>query len=186
MSFNLREMGDESSIQMRQLWQIKALLFIRKTATLGINDQFNETLRITNELETMPQAVNFIKQIVLLLAHGGSSTVNTLNQTSFHMWRMVRLEAEIFASVGGVPVDSVGQCRLFPDDQNIQKGNRTVWLYFHGLKLLRWLRKFCNHSGPWGQTTNVSSMYRSYSNVLCRVKSQFLKMLHEDAANNGW
>jgi hypothetical protein len=24
--------------------------------------------------------------------------------------------------------------------------------WMEGLKLLRWLRKFFNHSGPWGQT----------------------------------
>jgi hypothetical protein len=33
--------------------------------------------------------------------------------------------------VSGVSVDFGGQCRLFPDDENIQKTNRTAWLYFH-------------------------------------------------------
>jgi hypothetical protein len=45
---------------------------------------------------------------------------------------MVRFEVEISASVGGFPVLFRGQCRLFPDDQTIQKGNRNVWLYFQG------------------------------------------------------
>jgi hypothetical protein len=56
-----------------------------------------------------------------------------------------------------------------------------------GVKILRWLGKTCNRSGPWGQTRNVSSTYRSHSDgLLCRVKSKFLKMLHEDVAHNGW
>jgi hypothetical protein len=57
--------------------------------------------------------------------------VKTLNQTSFHMQRMVRFEVEISAGVSGFLVDFGGQCRLSPDDQNIQKGNRTIWLYLH-------------------------------------------------------
>jgi hypothetical protein len=51
--------------------------------------------------------------------------VKTLNQTSFHMWRMVRFEVEVSASVGGFSVDFGGQCRLFSDDRKIQKRNRT-------------------------------------------------------------
>jgi hypothetical protein len=65
---------------------------------------------------------------------------------------MVRFEAEISASVGEFPVDFGGQSHLFPDDQNIQKGNCTdsisIVNWMEGLKLLRWLKKFCNHSGP--------------------------------------
>jgi hypothetical protein len=44
---------------------------------------------------------------------------------------MVRVEVEVSAIVGGFPVDFGGQCRLFPDNQNMKKGNCTVWLYFH-------------------------------------------------------
>jgi hypothetical protein len=80
---------------------------------------------ITVELETSSQAAVFINQN-LFLAYGGSSIVKILNQTSFHMWQMVRVEFEILASVGGFPVDFGGQCRLFPDDQNIKKGNHTL------------------------------------------------------------
>jgi hypothetical protein len=32
---------------------------------------------------------------------------------------MVGIEVEISANVGGFPVDFVGQCYLFPDDENI-------------------------------------------------------------------
>jgi hypothetical protein len=39
--------------------------------------------------------------------------VKTLNQTSFHMLRMVRVVAEISAIVGGFHIDFSGQCRLF-------------------------------------------------------------------------
>jgi hypothetical protein len=41
-----------------------------------------------------------------------------------------------------------------------------------GLKLLRCLRKFCNRSGPRGQTTNVSSPYISHSDGLCCAESR--------------
>jgi hypothetical protein len=39
---------------------------------------------------------------------------------------MVRFEIEISVSVGGFSVDSDGKCRLFSDDQNIQKGDYVV------------------------------------------------------------
>jgi hypothetical protein len=68
----------------------------------------------------------YFSQILSFLAYGGSSIVKTLDQTSFHMWRMVRVEVEISACVGGFPVELCGQCCLFPDDQNVQKGNHTV------------------------------------------------------------
>jgi hypothetical protein len=48
------------------------------TATLGINDRFNETWGITIDLEIMSQAADFIKQILSLVAYGGSSVVKTL------------------------------------------------------------------------------------------------------------
>jgi hypothetical protein len=70
------------------------------TVTLGINDQVNETLGITTDLEITFQAANFIKQILLFLAYGGSPIVKTLNQTSFHMRQMVRVKVEISVSVG--------------------------------------------------------------------------------------
>jgi hypothetical protein len=50
-------------------------------ATLEINDQVNETLRITVELEVTSQAADFFKQILSFLAYGGSSIAKTLNQT---------------------------------------------------------------------------------------------------------
>jgi hypothetical protein len=104
----------------------KLLLFIQITATLGINDQINETLRITAELKMTSQAADFFNQTLSFLAYVGSSIVKTLDQASFHMQRMFRVEVEISASVGGFPVDFGGWCFLFPDDQNIKKGNRTV------------------------------------------------------------
>jgi hypothetical protein len=59
---------------------MKLLLFILTTATLGINNGADETLGITAELKITSQAANFIKQILSLLAYGGRSTVNILNQ----------------------------------------------------------------------------------------------------------
>jgi hypothetical protein len=44
---------------------------------------------------------------------------------------MVIVEAEISASLDGFPVDFGDQCRLFAEDQHIQKENHTIWLYFH-------------------------------------------------------
>jgi hypothetical protein len=78
------------------MWDIQRahrhLLFSEVTATLGINDQVYETLGITAELKITSQAVNFIKQILSFLAY---SNVKSLNQTSFHMQRTVRVEVEI-------------------------------------------------------------------------------------------
>jgi hypothetical protein len=47
------------------------------------------------------------------------------------MLRMIRSEVEISASVGEFSVNFSGQCDPFADDQNIQKRNRFVGLYFH-------------------------------------------------------
>jgi hypothetical protein len=103
------------------------------TAAHGINERVNETMGITTELKMMSQIANFINQILLFLAYGGSSLVKTLNQTSFHMQRMVRFEVEVSGvsvSVGGFPVDFSGQCHFFHFDQNIQKENCTVLTLF--------------------------------------------------------
>jgi hypothetical protein len=81
---------------------------------------------ITVELEITPQTPDFLSQILSFLAYGGSSVVKTLNQTSFHIRRMIRVEAEISANVGWVSVSFGGQCRLFPDEQNMQKENLTT------------------------------------------------------------
>jgi hypothetical protein len=70
-----------------------------------VNDQVNETLGTTVELEIMSEATDFNKHILSILVCGGSCDVKTLNQTSFHMQRMVRVEIEILTSVGGFPVD---------------------------------------------------------------------------------
>jgi hypothetical protein len=103
-------------------------------------------LGITLELKIMSQVANFINQILSLLAYGGSSIVETLNQTSFHVRQMVKSEVEISASVGGFPVDFGGQCHLLPVDQNIRKGitlsdSISIMNCMEGLKLLRLLRK---------------------------------------------
>jgi hypothetical protein len=112
------------------MWDIhrtqRLLLFIQTTATLGIKDRVNGTLGINVELEITIQTADFFNQILPFLAIDGSSIVKTLNQTPIHMRPMVKVEAEISASVGGFPVDFGGQCRLFPDDVNIKKDNHTT------------------------------------------------------------
>jgi hypothetical protein len=122
------------------------------TATFGINDRVNETLGISVELEITPQASDVIKEILSFLICGGSRIVKTLNQTSFYMRRMVRFQVEISASVGGFPVDFVGQCCLFPDDQSFKKAialsaSISIVKWMDGLELLRWLRNSRNRSG---------------------------------------
>jgi hypothetical protein len=42
------------------------------------------------------------------------------------MQQMVRIEVEILDKVDGFSVDFDGQCRLFPDDYNIQERNYIV------------------------------------------------------------
>jgi hypothetical protein len=91
------------------MWDIhgaqRLLLFIQTTAALGINDRVDEALGITVELEITSQVADFFSQILSFLAYGGSSVVKTLDQTCFHVRRMVRVEVEVSASVGGFPVD---------------------------------------------------------------------------------
>jgi hypothetical protein len=93
---------------------------------MRINDRINETLGITVELEITSQAPDFFTQFLSFSEYGGSSIVKVLDQTSFHMRQMVRVEVQISAGVGGCPVGFGGQCHLVPDDQNIQKGSHTV------------------------------------------------------------
>jgi hypothetical protein len=64
-------------------------------------------LGITDELEITSQATDFFNQILSFLAHGGSSILKTLDQTSRHMQRMVRVEVEV-SSVGGASVNFGG------------------------------------------------------------------------------
>jgi hypothetical protein len=65
-------------------------------------------LGITVKLEITSQVADFFNHISLFLVYGGSSIVKTLNQTSLHMWWMVRVAVVISASVGGFPVDFGG------------------------------------------------------------------------------
>jgi hypothetical protein len=133
--------------------EVRGVCSVQTTATLRFNNRVKETLGITVELEITPQASDFIEKTLSFLADGGSSIVQTLKQTSSHTRRMVGVEVEISVSVGGSPADFVGQCRLFPDDQNIQKRNHSDsvsivnWME-EGLELLRCMRKFWNRSGP--------------------------------------
>jgi hypothetical protein len=86
----------------------RLLLFIQTTATLVINDQFNETLGITVQLDITSQTSDFFNQILLFLAYGGSSIVKTLNEASFHMRQVVGIKVEVLVSVGGFPIDFGG------------------------------------------------------------------------------
>jgi hypothetical protein len=54
-------------------------------AALGVNDRVSETLGIAVQLKFISEVVDFLGQILSVLAYGGSSVVETLNQSSFHM-----------------------------------------------------------------------------------------------------
>jgi hypothetical protein len=130
----------------------EAFALIKTAASLGINDRVNGTLGITVELEITYQATDFFYQI-LSLAQGGSSVVKTLNQTSFHMQRMVRFEFDISASVGGFPVDLVANVNSSLMTRISRKAialpvSVSMVNWMDGLELLRWMRKSCNCSGP--------------------------------------
>jgi hypothetical protein len=84
--------------------------------TLGINNRVNEILWIVVELKITSQAVEFIKRILSFLAGGEDSVMKTLNQTSFHMRRIVKFDVEISVSIGGFSLNFDGQYRPFPDD----------------------------------------------------------------------
>ena len=69
----------------------------------------------------------------------------------------------------GFPVDFRVQCRSCHGDQHVQKQNCTVSTSkvnsMVPLSLMMWIKNSCKLSKPWGQTTNVSSMYRSHMMV---------------------
>jgi hypothetical protein len=70
----------------------RLFLFGQTSAAHGVNNRVNGTVGITIKLIIAPDAANFITQILTTLAYSESSFVNTLNLTSFHMRRMVRIE----------------------------------------------------------------------------------------------
>jgi hypothetical protein len=82
----------ELLLTTRHIWNIYTaqglFLFIRTTATFGINSQVNKTLGKTAELKIKPQDINFIKQILSLLAYGGSSVSLILNYSPFDMQKI--------------------------------------------------------------------------------------------------
>jgi pilus assembly protein TadC len=75
------------------------------TVALGVNDRVNEPLGIAVQLKVMSEVVDFLSQMLSVLAYGGSSVVDTLNQFSFHMGRVARFEVEIPANMSGFSVD---------------------------------------------------------------------------------
>jgi hypothetical protein len=112
----------------------------------------NETLGKTVELKIISHAADFFNQILSFLTCGGSCIVKTLNQPLFTCggWLYLKLRCR---SMGEFPVDFGGQCRLFPDDQNIKKAialsdSIAIVNWKEGLKLLRRLEEFCDRYGP--------------------------------------
>jgi hypothetical protein len=70
------------------------------------------------------------------------SVVKILNQTYFHVGRMVRVKVQLSISVRGFFADCGGRCRLFPDEQTSRKtialsDSISVVNWMDGLKLLR-------------------------------------------------
>lgn len=92
------------------------------------------------------------------------------------MQRMVRLEAEILASMGGFSVDFSGlMTRTSRKGTAALSNSISTVNWMEGLELLRMFRKFCNHYGPWGQTTNMSPTYRNHSDGLYYAGANFSK-----------
>jgi hypothetical protein len=89
------------------------------------------------------------------------------------MQGMVRLEVERLASVGAFAINVVDQRRLIPDYQNIRKRNRTdsssIVNWIEVLKLLRYLRKFCNRSG---HEARFFIKIQDHSHCLCCAESR--------------
>lgn len=106
------------------------------------------------------------------------------------MQRMIRFKVEVAASVGvfflETLVANAHSCLMTKTSRKVN----CISFYFlskvdENLRLLRWLKKFYELSGPWTQPTNVICMPESQKwSVLHCVKSQFLRMFHEGVVND--
>jgi hypothetical protein len=65
---------------------------------------------------------------------------------------MVRIEVDVPTSMGGFPVEIDGHCQCFLDDRTSRKESQSNYIsvvnWMADIKLLRWLKKFCDCSGP--------------------------------------
>jgi len=68
---------------------------------------------------------------LLPLAYDSSSVVQTLQNSSFHVWWRIRLEIEITAGVSGFSVNFGVHCTSDSDEKHVQQRIRTVSFYFH-------------------------------------------------------
>ena len=75
---------------------------------------------------------NHVGPDLLPLACDSSSVVQTLQNSSFHVWWTIRLEIEVTAGMSGLSVNFGVHCTSVPDDKHIQQRIRTVSFYFHG------------------------------------------------------
>jgi hypothetical protein len=125
----------------------RVFLFFLTTTTLRPDNRVNKTLGITIELKIKCQVV-YLNQQVLFLACGGSSIMKAANNYSFEMWRVVRIEVKISASVGGVFLwIFVVRAVPFLVTRTSRKGNApsdsiSIVNWMDDLKLLRWVRKY--------------------------------------------
>jgi hypothetical protein len=93
-----------------------------------LTNRVNETSGKTFQLKIASETADFFTRAMAFLVYGGSSSVRTLNYTSFHMLWVVRIKVDMLALVFRFSVESGGQCRLFTYHK-IQENGRTVWLF---------------------------------------------------------
>jgi hypothetical protein len=116
------------------------------------DNRVNKALEITAELKVTSQVV-YLQQVLPVLAYSDSSLKKTMSNYPSDMWWVVRIEINISASVGGFPINLRGQSRPFFITRTSRKeivpsDSISIVNWMDGLRLLRWVRKFCIPSAP--------------------------------------
>lgn len=147
------------------IWDIhrakRLFLFIRATATLGINNRVTGTLAISTELKIMFQATNFVKRSCRAWHMVEALFWRLWINPHLTRWGCVVFDVEISADVGALSVNFYSQYHLFLMVWTSRKGmtfsdSVSIVNWIEVFRFLRWLMQSCNRSGPWGQTANVS------------------------------
>jgi hypothetical protein len=94
--------------------------FFLTTTALGPDNRVNKTLGIATELKITSQVVYCNQQVSSFLAYGGSFIMKTVNNSSFDMWRVVRIEVKILANTltSGTPL----AVRIWEHRHNLKEG----------------------------------------------------------------
>jgi hypothetical protein len=112
------------------IWDIQTtqrfFLFAWTIATPGVNKWANEALVIIFMLKIVSQAETLIKQILSFLARGGSYFIKAMNQKSFQMRRIFRIEVEILVSVDRFSEDFGGSANIGTISNRIFYKKKTI------------------------------------------------------------